>query len=149
MCITDEIRMAVKNLKSWSTPKKVKTPLLLFKGKSRIYYEPYGLALVIGAWNYPLQLVINPMIGAIAAGNCCIAKPSELTPHTSRFIAEITKECFAEEHCAIVEGDVKVSTALLDEKIRYHSFHRQHSGGKNRGRGRCQAFNANHSGVRR
>ncbi len=75
----------------------MKTPITFFKSSSQIYYEPYGVSLIITAWNYPFQLVINPLAGAIAAGNCCIIKPSELAPNTSRLLSEIIKECFEEE----------------------------------------------------
>ena len=85
--------MAIKKLHSWVAPKKVKTPIIYFKSLSRIYYEPYGVVLIISAWNYPFQLVINPLIGAISAGNCCIIKPSELAPNISSLLCEIIKEC--------------------------------------------------------
>lgn len=117
MSSLDEIKLAVKNLRSWVAPRKVKTPIAYFKASSRIYYEPYGTVLVISAWNYPFQLAINPLIGAISAGNCCIVKPSELSPNTSILLSEMIKECFEEEYCAVVEGGVEETTALLNEKF--------------------------------
>lgn len=117
MSSLEEIKLAIKKLRSWATPRKVKTPIAYFKSSSRIYYEPYGIALIISAWNYPFQLAINPLIGAISAGNCCIIKPSELAPNTSKLLSEIIKECFDEEYCAIVEGGAQETTALLNEKF--------------------------------
>lgn len=117
MSSLDEIKLSIKKLHSWASPKKVKTPILHFKASSRIYYEPYGVVLIISAWNYPFQLAINPLIGAISAGNCCIIKPSELAPNTSRLLCEIIRECFEEEHCTIVEGGAEETTNLLNEKF--------------------------------
>lgn len=117
MITIEEINLAIKNLNSWAAPLKVKTPLIYFKAKSRIYYEPFGIVLVISAWNYPFQLTINPLIGAIAAGNCCVVKPSELSPHTSIIVASIIKESFPEEYCAAVEGGIDETTALLNEEF--------------------------------
>ena len=117
MSSLEEIKLAIKKLHSWAAPRKVNTPIAYFKSSSRIYYEPYGVALIIGAWNYPFQLAINPLIGAISAGNCCIIKPSELAPNTSKLLSEIIKECFDEEYCAIVEGGAQETTALLNEKF--------------------------------
>ncbi|MGE5627981.1 MAG: aldehyde dehydrogenase [Solirubrobacterales bacterium] len=122
LTVLEEINLAVKKIHSWAAPKKVKTPLVLFKASSKIFAEPYGVVLIISAWNYPFQLAINPLIGAIAAGNCCILKPSELSPNTSRLLAEIIKECFDEEHCAVVEGGVEETSALLNERFDFIFF---------------------------
>lgn len=113
----DEINLALKKLRSWAKPKKVKTPMTFFKSSSYVYNEPYGIVLVITAWNYPFQLAINPLIGAIAAGNCCVIKPSELAPNTLKVIFDIINECFEEDYCAVVEGGVKETTSLLREKF--------------------------------
>nr|MCG0056744.1 aldehyde dehydrogenase family protein [Escherichia coli] len=83
--------------------------------KSYIYQDPYGLALVIAPWNYPFQLAVSPVVGAIAAGNCVVLKPSELTPHTSSLLAKMFNENFPEEYLTVVEGEVETSTALLKE----------------------------------
>lgn len=115
--VLDEIKLAVNNLESWASPQKVKTPLVHFPSASKIYYEPYGLVLVISAWNYPFQLAMNPLVGAIAAGNCCMLKPSELAPNTSAVLASLIKDCFAEEHCCVIEGGVEETTALLKRKF--------------------------------
>ncbi|HBF38801.1 MAG TPA: aldehyde dehydrogenase [Firmicutes bacterium] len=117
MSSLDEINMAIRNLHSWVKPRKVRTPLIHFKASSRIYYEPFGTVLVISAWNYPFQLTMNPLIGALAAGNCCIVKPSEMSPNTSKLMAEIVAECFPEDYCTVVEGGVEETTLLLKEKF--------------------------------
>jgi len=117
MSALDEINLAIKNLDSWMAPARVKTPITLFKATSRVYYEPFGTALVITAWNYPFQLAMDPLIGALSAGNCCVVKPSELSPNTSKVVAAMIKECFMEEYCAVVEGGIDETTALLNEKF--------------------------------
>jgi aldehyde dehydrogenase (NAD+) len=91
----------------------VPTPLALAGTKSAIHYEPKGVVLIIGPWNYPFQLCIAPLVAAIAAGNCAIVKPSELTPHTSRVLAELVGDVFDEAEVAVVEGGVPESTELL------------------------------------
>ena len=78
--ILDEINFAIKHLKSWSKTKKVWTPLTNFLSSSYIYSEPYGVSLIISPWNYPFQLLMSPLIGSIAAGNCAMLKPSENSP---------------------------------------------------------------------
>ena len=113
----DEIDLAIKNLHRWTKARKVISPLVLFKSTSRIYCEPFGSVLVISAWNYPFQLAMIPLVGALAAGNCCILKPSELSPHTSVLLAEIIQKCFDEAYCAVVEGGVNETTSLINERF--------------------------------
>jgi aldehyde dehydrogenase (NAD+) len=120
--VLEEIRFTMKNLKKWARPARVSSPLLLLGSKSFIYPEPYGIALIIAPWNYPFQLAIAPLIGAIAAGNCAIIKPSELTPRTSSFLSELISENFPEEYISVVEGGADTSTALLHEKTDYIFF---------------------------
>lgn len=110
-----EISFIQKHLKSWVKPKKVKTPLTHFGSSSYIYYDPYGVALIIAPWNYPFQLAMAPLVGAIAAGNCAVIKPSELNPKTSAVIKELIAEVFPEEYIAVVQGGVEVSQELLHE----------------------------------
>ena len=85
----------------------------LFGTHSEVVYEPKGVVLIIGPWNYPFQLVIAPLIAAIAAGNCVIVKPSELTAHTSKLLVELIGEVFAEDEVAVVEGDAVETQKLL------------------------------------
>jgi len=112
-----EINHTIKKLKSWMKPKCVSTIFPLLPGCSRIVSEPFGVSLIIAPWNYPVQLAISPAIAAIAAGNCVIIKPSEMTPASSKLIAEMISKNFPEEFFAVVEGGVEETTALLNEKF--------------------------------
>ncbi|WP_427338396.1 aldehyde dehydrogenase [Caloranaerobacter sp. DY30410] len=120
--VLDEIRYIIKNLRSWTKPKKVKTPITQFISNSYIYSEPYGVTLIIAPWNYPFQLVMAPLIGSISAGNCSIIKPSEYAPNTSKIISKIISDNFEEEFIAVVEGGIEVNKALLKEKFDYIFF---------------------------
>jgi len=120
--VLSEIDFAVENLAEWAAPKEVETPSTHAGAKSYIYQDPYGLALVIAPWNYPFQLAVSPVVGAIAAGNCVVLKPSELTPHTSSLLAKMFNENFPEEYLTVVEGEVETSTALLKENFDYIFF---------------------------
>lgn len=120
--LLEEIRFTMKHLKKWAKPRKVKSAIAQVGSKSFIYPEPYGIALIIAPWNYPFQLAIAPLIGAIAAGNCAILKPSELTPHTSALLSKMIAENFPKEYISVVEGGVETSTALLNEKFDYIFF---------------------------
>ncbi len=111
-----EIREAKKHLKSWMKPEKVKTPLTLAPAQSSILKEPLGRVLIISPWNYPLQLAISPLIGALAAGNVCIIKPSELAPATSHLIAQMIEEIFPQEVCKVLEGGIDLSKMLLERR---------------------------------
>ncbi|MGE0871023.1 MAG: aldehyde dehydrogenase family protein [Kofleriaceae bacterium] len=108
-----ELKRAVKSLRSWMKPQRVTTPLALFGTTSAVHYEPRGVVLIIGAWNYPLHLVIVPLIAAIAAGNCAIVKPSELTPATSALATELLAAVFDEDEVAVVEGGAQQTQRLL------------------------------------
>lgn len=120
--VLEEIKFSLENLKSWMQPKEVDTPSFLTGATSVIYPEPYGVALIIAPWNYPFQLAIAPLIGAMAAGNCAVLKPSEFTPTTSSVLANLIKENFPAEYISVVEGEVETSTALLNEKFNYIFF---------------------------
>ncbi|MEW8985902.1 MAG: aldehyde dehydrogenase, partial [Bacillus sp. (in: firmicutes)] len=106
----------------WVNPEKVKTPVSNIGSTSYIYSEPYGVVLIIAPWNYPFQLAIAPLIGAIAAGNCAILKPSELTPKTSELLRKMITDLFPEEYIAVVEGGVEASQSLLAEDVDYIFF---------------------------
>ena len=120
--IEQELRLVLKHLDKWARPRKVKETLVNFPARSYIYPEPYGVALIIGPWNYPLQLVLNPLIGALAAGNCAVVKPSELTPATSGVIARLIKSTFEESYVAAVEGGVRTTQELLAHRFDYIFF---------------------------
>lgn len=114
-----EISYIQKNLRHWIKPKKVWTTLAAFPGKSRIYSEAYGVVLIIAPWNYPLQLSLSPLAGAIAAGNCAIIKPSEYAPETSALLARQLPKYIDEECFQIIEGGITETTALLQESFDY------------------------------
>ena len=103
-----------KNLKRWMKPRKVHTPLIARPGKSWLRPEPLGTVLIIGAWNYPLQLTLAGYAAAIAAGNCAVLKPSELSPTTSALIAKLVPEYMDTDCVRVVEGGVPETTALLE-----------------------------------
>ncbi|MBX2840872.1 MAG: aldehyde dehydrogenase family protein [Flammeovirgaceae bacterium] len=111
--VTSEIKHAISHLKKWTKLKKVSTPLAFAGAKSYIQYEPKGVVLIIAPWNFPFNLVFGPLISAIAAGNCVMIKPSEMTPHTSALMTKMIEEFFPENEVAIFEGDYKVSEELL------------------------------------
>lgn len=108
-----EIKEAIKHVHRWMRPHRVTTPMTLAGTHSAIHYEPRGVTLVIGPWNYPFQLVLAPLVAAIAAGNCAIVKPSELTPATSALVAELIAEVFPASEIAVVQGDAQVAQRLL------------------------------------
>ncbi|OKH28491.1 aldehyde dehydrogenase [Chroogloeocystis siderophila] len=120
--IIREIDYALKHIKSWVKPKKVRLPLEQLPGTGYIYPEPLGVVLVIGPWNYPFQLIIAPLIGAIAAGNCVIVKPSEIAPNTSAVVSQIVQKYFDPTYIAVVEGGIDVSKQLLAEKFDHIFF---------------------------
>lgn len=100
-----ELNYAINQLAKWAKPKRVKTNLLNFPSKSYILSEPYGVVLIAAPWNYPFQLLFNPLIGAIAAGNCVVLKASEFAPATSAICKKIITECFPEDYILFVEGN--------------------------------------------
>ncbi|MCK9628632.1 MAG: aldehyde dehydrogenase [Bacteroidales bacterium] len=108
-----EIDYFLKNISRLSKPEKIKTNMINFPGKSRIYYEPLGCTLIIGAWNYPYQLTLLPVITAVAAGNTCIIKPSELPANTMNIMAEIINGNFPPEFLHVIQGGVEETTELL------------------------------------
>ncbi|KEI86513.1 aldehyde dehydrogenase [Clostridium botulinum] len=117
--VYDEINGAIKNIKKWSKPKKVKTPITNFLASSYIYNEPYGVALIMSPWNYPFQLIMAPLVGAISAGNCVLLKPSELAIETEKVIVKIIKDTFSDEYIGVITGGIEESTTLLKEKFDY------------------------------
>ncbi|MGG1397169.1 aldehyde dehydrogenase [Bacillus salipaludis] len=120
--VLEEIRFSLKHVNKWAKPRKVKAALAQIGSKSYIYPEPYGVTLIISPWNYPFQLAMAPLIGAIAAGNCAVLKPSELTPQTSKLLATLIGQTFPEEYITVVEGAVETSKALLNENFDYIFF---------------------------
>lgn len=120
--VLSEINLSIKKLKSWSKPKKVSSSIACFPSRARIISEPYGVCLIISPWNYPFQLLISPLIGAISAGNCAIIKPSEYSPNTSQIIKKITDKIFKAEYIFMALGEKQVSQELLELSFDYIFF---------------------------
>jgi aldehyde dehydrogenase (NAD+) len=110
----EELNHTVKHLKSWMKPTRVGTPLLLKGSSSHVRYEARGVVLILAPWNYPFQLLMAPLVAAIAAGNTVMCKPSEKTPHTARFLARLVKDVFPENEVALFEGGAETAEALLE-----------------------------------
>jgi aldehyde dehydrogenase (NAD+) len=115
--VLGEIRHALRNLSSWMKPERRRSPWLSWPARSHVRPEPYGVALIIGPWNYPLQLLFSPLVGAIAAGNCAVLKPSEFAPHTAEVMDEMIRSVFPENYLTIIRGERETSEALLREKF--------------------------------
>lgn len=129
MCY-EEIDMAIENLEKWMKPEAVKTPLMAMPAKSYHLYEPMGVTLIISPWNYPFQLAMDPLIGAIAAGNTVILKTSRKSKHTSEFIKDILNSNFDSAYIHVVDND-EVSH---DELLSYHYDHIFYTGGSKVGK---------------
>lgn len=120
--VLDEIRFHLKHLPQWAKTKTVKTPLAQFHSKSMVVPEPFGVALIMSPWNYPLQLCLEPLVGAISGGNCAVIKPSAYAPATSSTIAKMIGDSFPPEYLAVVEGGRDQNNALLEEVFDYIFF---------------------------
>ncbi len=118
----DEIRHIRKHLRSWARPKSVLPALAQLPGRSYIRYEPRGLVLIISPWNYPFQLLMVPLVGAIAAGNVVVLKPSEFAPATAQIVETIVREVFPPEYVQVVQGEAEVAAALLEMDWDYIFF---------------------------
>lgn len=117
--VLGELDFTLRRLEGWARPRRERTPMLLFPATSWIHPEPYGCTLVIGPWNYPLQLLLVPLVGALAAGNCVVLKPSELAPRTAEAVARIVAEAFDPAHVAVVQGGAEAVTDLLAQRFDY------------------------------
>ncbi len=120
--VLSEITTFLKQLKSWSKPKRVSNNLLFFGSKAQILPESKGNCLIISPWNYPFQLAVIHLIACIAAGNTAILKPSELTPNVSKLLHKIISDVFNENHVAVIEGGIDASTKLLQLKFDHIHF---------------------------
>ncbi|HEY0368507.1 MAG TPA: aldehyde dehydrogenase family protein, partial [Chthoniobacterales bacterium] len=112
-----EIETALRNLHRWAAPSRRRTTWLTWPSRAWVQAEPLGVALIIGPWNYPAQLLLVPLVSAIAAGNCVVLKPSELAPRTADVISALIRETFADDFVIVVNGDADVSAALLRERF--------------------------------
>ena len=109
-----EAKMHLKHLASWAKRRKMATPIKLFPSKSYVVKEPLGNALVVSPWNYPVQLLLNPLVGAISSGCTAVLKPSPYVPNVSRVIEEMIEESFNSNYVAVVQGNREVNGALFD-----------------------------------
>ena len=117
-----ELNYVLSHLDSWAKEHHVLTPLAQFHARSFTIHNPYGVVLIMSPWNYPFMLTMEPLIGALAAGNCCVVKPSAYAPATSAIIRSILSECFPPEYVAVVEGGRRENQALLDQRFDYIFF---------------------------
>jgi len=117
-----EIAYALKHLESWARPRKVRSPLPLLPSASFVVPEPLGVVLIIAPWNYPFQLAMAPLIGAIAAGNCAVIKPSELSPHTAGVIEELITRHMDPRHLSVVNGGPDTARELMNHRFDHIFF---------------------------
>lgn len=120
--VLDEIRYMQRHLLKWMRPERVKTPVTQFAASSFRVSEPYGVVLIMSPWNYPFQLAMCPLAGALAAGNCAVIKPSAYAPHTSEIISRIIRENFPDQLVAVVQGGREENTELLKQRFDYIFF---------------------------
>ena len=120
--VLNEISFALRHLRSWMKPVRAQTPVTNAIGSSKIYAEPYGCVLIIAPWNYPVYLSLTPLVAAIAAGNCCILKPSEISSATSSALKKIIDDAFDPDFVACIEGGIEASHELLNQKFDYIFF---------------------------
>jgi len=120
--VLQELNLIIRNLKRWSRPKRAYTPMVHWPAKSFYSPEPYGRVLIISPWNYPFQLLFMPLVGAIAAGNCVLAKPSQYARHTFAIMKKIINDNFDPGHIKIIEGGKETNQHLLEEAFDYIFF---------------------------
>ena len=120
--VLDELSFVRRHLKKWMKPERVHTSLVNFPSKSRIFKDPYGVALIMSPWNYPVLLTLDPLIGAIAAGNCAAVKPSNYSPNVSALIKKMLEEIYPAEYVSVIEGGREANQSLLSQKFDYIFF---------------------------
>nr|WP_302592141.1 aldehyde dehydrogenase [uncultured Marvinbryantia sp.] len=128
--VLDEVHYMLKHLQKWMKPQAVRTPITQFPSKCFRISEPYGVVLIMAPWNYPFQLSLAPLVGALAAGNCAVIKPSAYAPHTSALIARMVRELYPDWLVTVVEGGREENAALLEQRFDYIFF----TGGVNVGK---------------
>ncbi len=118
----EEAKLALKSLEDWMKPQKVSTPLIAQPGKSYIVPEPKGVVLVLSPWNYPIALALNPVVAALAAGNCVVLKPSEISSACTKVLCEIINQAFDPRVLVCLEGDAQMATELLKQRFDHIFF---------------------------
>src|SRR6185503_16627714 len=122
--VISELNAAIRNLHRWMEPESIATNLLNLPSGSRVMKEPLGVVLIISPWNYPFQLLINPLVGAIAAGNCVVLKPSEFTPATDAVMKKIVEDVFPPEYIFYLQGDGAAVIPAMMNNFRFdHVFY--------------------------
>jgi aldehyde dehydrogenase (NAD+) len=112
-----EINNHIRHLRKWAKPQAVAAPVHLLFSRNRIMYEPLGVALIIAPWNYPFQLLMNPLVGAISAGCCAVLKPSPYAPATAKVMEEMIAETFPSRYISVVQGNREVNRILLEQRF--------------------------------
>ena len=120
--VTGDIDYALKHLSGWTQPHRVRVPIPFQPASGQLAPEPLGVVLIISPWNYPFQLALGPLVSAIAAGNCAILKPSEVSAHTSALLARLIASTFPSDYVSVIEGGVETSQALLAEPFDHLFF---------------------------
>lgn len=120
--VLGEINFHIRNLKKWAKPHRKPTPFHLLPASSYEYYEPLGVSLIVAPWNYPFQLVMNPLVGAISSGCCAVVKPSPFTVNTAKIIEEILHEIFPNEYIKTIHGSKETNEALLKNRFDFIFF---------------------------
>jgi aldehyde dehydrogenase (NAD+) len=115
--VTGEIDNHIKHLKKWAKTKRVSTPIHLLPSSSKVIYEPLGVALIVAPWNYPFQLLINSLVGAISSGCCSMLKPSPYTPNIAKVMEQMIAESFAPEYICVVQGGRETNTTLFNQRF--------------------------------
>lgn len=120
--VLSELRLAGKSLRRWAKPERCRPSIAQMPGRAYVYKQPFGVALVMSPWNYPFQLTMNPLIGAVAAGNCALVKPSAYAPNTALVMQEICEAAFEPGWVTVIQGGREENSALLEEKFDYIFF---------------------------
>ncbi len=120
--VTKEVEFAISHLDDWMAPEQVSSPFLLTGTRSEIHYEPKGVVLIMSPWNYPVNLTLGPLVGAIAAGNCAVLKPSEHTPRTAALLKDLIADLYDEREITVVTGGPDVSEALTKQPFDHIYF---------------------------
>lgn len=115
--VLSEIDYHLKKLRCWAKPKRVSMPLKLFPSAGKIYYEPLGVALIMAPWNYPMHLLLNPLVGAISAGCCAMLKPATYSSNTAKILEKLITETFPKEYISIIQGGREVNEIVLKERF--------------------------------